>query len=111
MSELREKVAGVLLRQVQRRIGFDAKDCKSLKEMGNAGNDYYDDADAAIAAMRDALLGDEAVEALLESVEDDSIFAMALSANKQAGRPIANEASIEMGRKWMQAALAAGDTD
>ena len=63
MSDLREKVATVLLQQVQRRIGFDPKDCKSLKEMGGAGADYFDDAGAAIEAMTQALLSDEAVEA------------------------------------------------
>ena len=63
--------------------------------------------DAAITTFEQAMLQPEVITALLEAVEDDSILAMALSANKQAGRPIANEASIEMGRKWMQAALAA----
>lgn len=59
------------------------------------------------AEIREALLSDRAVGILLTAVEDDSVLAMALSARKQRGDSVVCTATLNMGRDWLTAALAA----
>lgn len=85
------------------RNGWDYDGYMAMKRVGVDPRDYNSPLAAFAAAMRRP----EVVGALLEAVEKDSIFAIALTANQQDGRKIVNDATLEVGRRWIEAALTA----